>query len=241
MKLNPNADRKDIPRHLLGQLIYDNTFMRFKFTTFFVTFVLIGLLTLGPLVLFQNKVTLYIVSSLVGLLVILNFRVLLTREENFKYLTTLYLGFAGFVGAMAYFITSLQIAKTAGVSSVIYYIVAAFFFLVSWYVFIYIQSKNYKIEPPVTKKNKASLPVGPWIFLGGPLGYVVVQFLLAGNQYFLQLFMTFMYQFLAIFFVYMGAKFLSQCWFMLQNRHLVKRLNNERKNKKMAKGRTKNV
>lgn len=235
LRTNTNINVDEIPKNVLSHLEYDYM-PSFKFTSFILTFIAIGLITIVPLLAFQNKWTMYPVVVLIGILIIVTIRIFLTRGENYKSQTTLYMALSGIIGSISYFLTSQQIAYQIGVTSGLYYVVMSLLFLATWVFFLRRQVELSNSEGQRKKKERKSSPfVERLIYIGGPIGYVAMQFLLGHPETIMHLFMCIIYQVLCVIFIYLDAKFVYKYWFMIRNRELVEYFNSAGKKGRIKK------
>ncbi|MFN2746613.1 MULTISPECIES: hypothetical protein [Bacillus] len=132
---------------------------------------------------------------------------------------TLYKGGTGAVLSFCYFVLSQKYAFSALGFNLLFFMISLLACIMIILGFI----RYYLIVFPNFQKKRTGSPAwGTYLLTIGPgLGYIIAQFIFRFSDSIVTLFMSYIYLFLACFFIYFGVKFFHQYFFIRANQDII--------------------
>lgn len=225
MKIAKNVKRKQLPEHIKQQLDPFST-MQIKFAISSITFFLLDLLIILPLIVPVIKVVIYITIPLLIFISIWAILLLLRKAEDTELESILFLGCLGIVGSICYFILALKYSYMLGIESPLYYIISIIIFVLTVYLFIHHQIKRYS---NLEKEKKKETPLWHYkvLSISVPAGYLVAHYVMGISDGYVLSLMTVVFMGFSVFYIFILAKYLHKYLFIKANIHLVRFSNKE--------------
>ncbi|MCY8384312.1 hypothetical protein [Bacillus haynesii] len=220
LRLDAYKKFKHLPRNIKRHLIADEATSQDKWSMLFCIIVLLDLICGIPLFAHGEKIFTIIALPFMIFINLWTIFLMFTKLDKINATTFgLFKGGTGIASSICYLLLSLKyVHYVTGynpilmITTLISYSIVTIGFI-RYYVIVL---------PKGSKKENSSTSWGTYLLTLGPgMGYITVQFMFHFSDSIVNLFMSYIYLFLACFFSYMGIKFTHQYFFIKANQHML--------------------
>lgn len=214
-KISPGTKRRDIPEHFIEHLSFFPSF-QVKFLVGGLTFFLLDLFILFPLLVPENITILFSAAPLLGLISLWATAILVRKTVGIELETILFFGCCGLVGSFAYLLVGFKYSFLMGVTSPLYYAAIAVVYFISIYFFFRHYNKKYS-----SAKKRDATPTPGWHYtaasIAAPLGYIAAQYLAGVSNFLIVSLITLIFYGFSYFYIFVMTKYFHKYFFIKSN------------------------
>ncbi|PMC34353.1 hypothetical protein CJ195_24025 [Bacillus sp. UMB0899] len=232
-EINKELKRNNLPDHIREGLA-PLPVQQIKFVIGVLTFFLLDILILIPLLFPTYKIVLYITIPLMVMINLWAFSLLFRKRENIQMESLLFLGYLGIVGSFSYFVLAMKYNYMVGIKSPIYYISMFLIYLLINFLFFRNEHKKYSSLEVKGKKKTPAWQFG-LAFIAPSAGYIFAHYLIGLGSFLELSIMSVIYWGISITYIFIFARSFHKYFFIKKNIHLVRFANKELNQKLNAK------